>query len=202
MSHRITRLILPLLSVLLIVPLNVAQTGNQQTQPVRKKFTVIGYYTSPARCHPVMVTSVSIGANPPEVLTAQAAIKNFSSKPITAVKLKWQVYRWDVAMNRRRASCDGNGETAEVFLSGVTPLIPVGRLAENETCNIISAYPSIAPPNVSRTVQVERPIIWWDDVKSLTFDGTRGTFKDDYATLVFVSEVHFEDGTEWTGGIK
>jgi len=54
----------------------------------------------------------------------------------------------------------------------------------------------------TRTVFVERPIIRWDEVKSLTSDGTRGSFKDDYAAIIYVSEIHFADGTEWKGEIK
>jgi hypothetical protein len=201
MSFR-TAIVSSLLLMTLATQLNLGQVGAQETQIAKKKFTVIGYYTAPTRCHPVMVTSVSIGANPAEVLTSQAGIESFSAKPITAVKLKWEIYRMDVAMKKRRAGCEGTGEPAEVFLSGETPLIPVGRLAEKEICNIISPYPSITPPKVTRTVMVERAIIMWDEVKSLTTDGTRNTFKDNYAALVFVSEVHFEDGTTWTGEIK
>jgi hypothetical protein len=202
MNHRIGRSAFTLMMLLMLTSqLNLGQIGAQEAQSSKKRFSVVGYYPWPVACHPVLVRAVSIGAKPPEVLTAQVTIQSFSATPVTAVKLRWNVYRWDVAMKKRRSGCDGSAEPAETFLSGTTPLIWLGQLAQKETCNI-STYPLFIRSPATKTVFVEQPIIAWDQVKPLTFDGTRSTFKDDYAALIYVSEIHFEDGTKWTGEIK
>lgn len=202
MNPRIRRLAFALMMLLtLTLQVNLAQVGVQEDQSSRKQFTALGYYPLPVPCHPVQVRAVSIGNKPPEVLTAQVTIVSFSAKPITAVKLAWNVYGLNVAMKKRRAACDANPEPAEIFLSGTTPLIQLGRLAQKETCNI-GTYPLLINSPATKTAFVEQPIIAWDQVKPLTFDGTRNTFKDNYAALVYVSEIQFEDGTQWTGGIK
>lgn len=202
MNHKIGSLAFALMMLFtLSLQVNLGQVGVQEAQSSKKHFTVLGYYPSPIPCHPVQVRAVSIGNKPPEVLTAQVTIVSFSAKPITAVKLAWSVYRLDVAMKKRRSACDVYPEPAETFLSGTTPLIHLAQLAQKETCHI-STYPLLINSPATKTAFVEQPIIAWDQVKSLTLDGTRNTFKDDYAVLVYVSEIHFEDGTQWTGGIK
>jgi hypothetical protein len=202
MNHRIGRSAFTLMMLLMLTSqLNLGQIGAQEAQSSKKRFSVMGYYPWPVACHPVLVRAVSIGTKPPEVLTAQVTIQSFSATPITAVKLGWNVYRWDVAMKKRRSGCDSSPEPAEIFLSGMTPLIWLGQLAQKETCNI-STYPLFIKSPATKTVFVEQPIIAWDQVKPLTFDGSRNTFKDDYAALMYVSEIHFEDGTKWTGEIK
>ena len=202
MNHRLRRSAFTLMMLFtLISQSNPNQIRAQESQSTKKKFSVVGYYPSPVACHPVQVTAVSIGARPPEVLTAQVTIESFSATPVTAVKLGWTVYRWDVAMKKRRSGCDVSPEPAETFLSGTTPLISLGQLAQQETCNI-STYPLLIESPATKTVFVDQPIIAWDQVKPLTFDGTRTTFKDDYAAIMYVSEVHFADGTKWTGEIK
>jgi len=202
MNHKIGRLaVAQMMLFTLSLQVNLGQMGVQEAQSSKKHFTALGYYPSPVPCHPVQVRAVSIGNKPPEVLTAQVTIVSFSAKPVTAVKLAWNVYRLDVAMKKRRSACDVNPEPAETFLSGTTPLIHLPQLAQKETCNI-STYPLLINSPATKTAFVEQPIIAWDQVKSLTFDGTRNTFKDDYAALVYVSELHFEDGTQWAGGIK
>jgi hypothetical protein len=202
MSHRIGRSAFSLTILLILTAqLNPGQIGVQEAQSPKKKFSVVGYYPSPVACHPVLVKAVSIGAKPPEVLTAQVTIVSFSAKPVTAVKLRWDVYRWDVAMKKRRSGCDGSSEAAEIFLTGTTPLIQLGQLAQNETCNI-STYPLLIASPATKTIFVEQPIIAWSEVKPLTSDGTRNTFKDDYAAVIYVSEIQFEDGTKWIGEIK
>jgi hypothetical protein len=89
----------------------------------------------------------------------------------------------------------GELTNAKVLLSGTTPLIQVGQLSEKETCRITTGGPIATAGPVTRTVLIDRPIIAWDEVKSLTIDGTRETLKDNYAGVVYVSELHFEDGT-------
>lgn len=202
MNHRLGRSAFTLMILLtLIWQLNLGQIKAQEAQLSKKKFTVVGYYPSPVACHPVQVRAVSIGAQPPEVLTAQVTIMSFSAKPVIAVKLRWDVYRFDLAMKTRRSGCDGSTGSDEIFLSGTTPLIHLGQLAEKETCNI-GTNPLLIKSPATKTVFVERPIIMWDEVKSLTSDGTRNTFKADYAAVIYVSEIHFADGTQWTGEMK
>jgi hypothetical protein len=187
--------------LLVTAELGLGQIGDQEVQSSKKKFSVVGYYPGPDSCHPVQVKAVSTGANPPDVLTAQVTVVSFSAKPVAAVKLRWEVYRWHVAMKKRRSSCDSSSEAGETFLSGTTPLIQLGQLAQKETCNI-STYPLFISSPATKTVFVEEPIISWGEVKPLTFDGTRNTFRDDYAAVIYVSEILFEDGTTWTGKIK
>jgi len=202
MNHRIGRSAFALIMLLtLTVQLNVGQAGVQEPQPSKKKFTVTGYYPYPVPCHPALVTAVSIGSQPPEVLTAQVTIKSHSAKPIIAVKLSWDVYKWDVAMKKRKAGCDESTSAAETFLSGTSPLVNLGQLAQNETCHI-STNPLVIKSPATKTAFVAEPIIKWDEVKSLTADGKRGSFKDDYAAVIYVSEIHFADGSHWTGAIK
>jgi hypothetical protein len=203
MNHRIGRSALTLMMLLtLTVQLNLGQVGVQEPQPARKKFSVVGYSPHPVPCHPVQVKATTIGTQPPEVLTAQVTIQSYSEKPIIAVKLSWNVYEFDVAMKKRfNGGCDGNTPAAEIFLSGTTPLISLGQLAKNETCHI-STNPLVIKSPATKTAFVAEPIIKWDEVKSLTWDGTRGSFKDDYGTLIYVSEIHYADGSQWTGTIK
>ncbi len=202
MNHKIRTSAFSLMMLLMLTAqLNPGQIGVLEAQSSKKKFSVLGYYPWPVACHPVLVKAVSIGATPPEVLTAQVTLISFSAKQVAAVKLRWDVYRWDLATKKRRAGCDRGSEAAEIFLSGTTPLIQLGRLAEKETCNI-STYPLFINSPATKTVFIDRPIIAWDEVKPLTFDGTRNTFKDDYAALIYVSEIQFEDGTTWTGETK
>lgn len=203
MNHRIARSAYLLMTLLmLIAQLSLAQVGVQEHQPARKKFSVVGYNPYPVPCHPVLVKATTIGTKPPEVLTAQVTIQSYSEKPIIAVKLSWNVYKFDVAMQKRsKGGCDGSTPAAEIFLSGTTPLIHLGLLAQNETCHI-STNPLVINSPATKTAFVAEPIIKWDEVKSLTSDGTRSSFKDDYGAVIYVSEIHYADGSQWTGAIK
>jgi hypothetical protein len=168
-------------------------------EPTKKRFTVVPY-KGPTPCHPVEVKAASIGTEPPEIVTAQVNIESFSTKPVTAVKLAWNVYRMNPGLRKRVSGCEDNPRAAESFLSGSTPLIQV-QLLEKETVNIgINPMPYKYP--ATKTVFVDQPIVAWDAVKSLTTDGTRDTFKEDYALVMYISEIHFADGTKWTGEIK
>lgn len=202
MNHRILGSAFTLMMLLTLgLQANLAQGGLQVDDSTRKKkFTVVPY-KGPVACHPVEVKAASIGAEPAEVLTAQVNIESFSAKPVTAVKLAWNVYRMNAGLRKRSSGCDDNPKSAETFLSGSTPLIQLGQLAEKETVNIgINPMPYKYP--ATKTVFVEQPIVAWHEVKVLTSDGTRDTFKDDYALVMYISEIHFADGTRWTGEIK
>lgn len=201
MKHRIVGSAFTLMMLLTFGwQVGLGQGSGIAPEAAKKKFTVLPY-KGPVACHPVEVKAASIGAEPAEVLTAQVNIESFSAKPVTAVKLAWNVYRMNAGMRKRISGCDENPRPAETFLSGSTPLIQLGQLAEKETVNIgINPMPYKYP--ATKTVFVEQPIIAWDEVKSLTSDGTRDTFKDHYALVMYISEIHFADGTKWTGEIK
>lgn len=187
--------------IMFIVQLDVALSAVGSDQSSNKKFTAIGHYTGPGGCHPVQVTAASVGSRPPEVLTGQVTITSFSDKPVAAIKLTWEVYRWDVAMKKRRSNCDVGSEGVETVLSGSTDIIQLGQFARNETCNI-STYPLPIDNPATKTVFIDQPIIAWDQVKPLTLDGTRRTFKEDFAAVIYVSEIQFADGSRWTGTLK
>ena len=143
----------------------------------------------------------SIGAFPPEVLTSQVVIESFTEKLVMGVKLRWDVYNRAVARKKTLSSCDATPEPADIYLSGITPLIQVGHFANGEVYNITSIR-GMTFPLATKNILLDRPIIGWDEVKGLTLDGTRATFKRDYAAIIYVAEIQFEDGTKWEGTVK
>ena len=180
--------------------------SQENPQSSKKGFlTVLPYYHSRIRsrigCHPVEVRVASIGAIPPDVLTSQVVIESFSEKAVTGVKLRWEVYDRAVARKKTLSSCDVVPEPADIYLSGTTPLIQVGHFVNGEVYNITS-LPRMTFPLATNNIVLDRPIIGWDEVKSLTLDGTRATLKGDYAAIIYVSEIQFEDGTSWEGTVK
>jgi hypothetical protein len=203
MKHRIVGSAFTLTMLLtLSMQASLGQDGGMRVDRSisKRQFTVVPY-KGPVPCHPVEVKAASIGTEPLEVVTAQVNIESFSAKPVTAVKLAWNVYKMNAGLRKRVSGCEENPKAAETLLSGSTPLIQVGQLAEKETLNIgINPMPYNYP--ATKTVFVEQPIVAWDAVKSLTNDGTRDTFKEDYALVMYISEIHFADGTKWTGEIK
>lgn len=172
--------------------------GNARRQASKNSFTIVPYYQSQGTCHPAEVKAVIIGAEPPAVLSSGVTVESFSAKEITALKLTWKVYPREEGFRRRRGPCQSVTDD-KVLLSGTTSLIQLGHFYEKETCNITSGQP-VFVGRAAKTVFTDQPIIAWDEVKSLTFDGTRNTFKDDYA-VIYVSEIHFADGTIWEGKI-
>jgi hypothetical protein len=179
----------------------------QENPQTSKKgfFTVLPYYHSRNHprigCHPVEVRVASIGAFPPEVLTSQVVIESFSEKPVTGVKLRWDVYNLAVARQKTLFSCNATPEAADIYLSGITPLIQVGHFANGEVYNITSIQ-GMTFPLATNNIILNRPIIGWDEVKGLTLDGTRATFKGNYAVIIYVSEIQFEDGTRWEATVR
>jgi hypothetical protein len=161
----------------------------------------VPYYHPPAGCYPVEVKFVFLGGQPQHVLLAQVTIESFSAKPVSAVKLGWNVYKRDVGNRISLSPCDVTSDAAEVLLSGISPLIEVGALLQNETVNI-GTNPLKIPMPATKTFFVDQPLIVWDEVKSLTDDGTPKTLKDDYIFLLYVSEITFNDGTKWEGKVK
>jgi hypothetical protein len=145
-----------------------------------------------------------MGSVNPAILTSMITIKSFSEKPVKALKVTWDIYQWDTGMKKRRAACDAATEPAEVFLSGTTPLIEVGRLLKGEHYTIsLNPQEMWSAQQVNKVVLVDWPIVGWDELKPLSRDGkTRGNFKDDYSGIIYVSEIHFEDGTRWEAEMK
>jgi len=167
----------------------------------KKRIAFVPYYHPRAACHPVEVKVVSLGGQPQHVLLAQVTIESFSDTPVSAVKLGWNVYKRDVGVRKSLSPCDVTSDAAEVLLSGISPLIELGALLQNETVNI-GTNPLKIPMPATKTFFVDQPFIVWDQVKSLTDDGTPKTFKDDYTVLLYVSEVTFIDGSKWQGKVK
>lgn len=194
------------LLILLTLPLqsNSGQILEQENQlPAKSGLVMVPYHAPPTGCHPVAVKAVSIGAQPPEWLTSQVIIESLSDKPIVAVKLRWDIYGRAVGLKKARSSCDALPDAAEIYLSGTTSLIRVERLVKGERYDISTNSQRVRTPfPVAKTIFVAEPIIAWDEVKELTLDGTRDTFKGDYAAVMYVSEVHYEEGTKWEGGVK
>ena len=200
MKHR--TLVLLVMSALSL-PIVLAQSLTQQSETLSKRKFTIAPYVRTGGCHPVEVKSNSMGSVNPAILTSMITIKSFSEKPVRALKVRWDIYQWDIGMKKRRAACDAAAEPAEIFLSGTTPLIEVGRLLKGELYTI-SNHPQEMPSPwpVNKVVLVDYPIIGWDELKPLSIDGTRRALKDDYSGIVYVSEIHFEDGTRWEAEMK
>jgi hypothetical protein len=151
---------------------------------VRQRFNVVPAYR---RCEPAEVKFVSTGHQPKEAILAQVTIENRSNKVIGAVKLGWRVYGDQEGMKISLSSCAAPAPSAEVFLSGTTPLIQLEALGPKETSHI-AIYP-MPIPMPGKTVFVDRAFISVDDLTSLT--------ANKYTAVVFVSEIHYADGTRW-----
>ena len=204
MKHRTATFSLTLLVIsALSLQIDFAQSLTQQTETSVIKRIAMVQYLRKENCHPVEVKAISVGTVPPEVYTSLISIKSFSDKPVTALKVRWDVYKSDIGMKKRVAACDAAPEPAEIFLSGTTPLIEVGRLLKGEIYNISSdPLRGHAPFPANKVIFVEWPIIAWEDLKFLSKDGSRGNLKDDYIGIVYVAEIHFEDGTRWEAETK
>ena len=159
--------------------------GQESSLSVRQRFNVVPAYR---RCEPAEVKFVSTGHQPKEAVLAQVTIENRSDKVIAAVKLGWRVYGEKEGMRISLSSCAAPAPSAEVFLSGTTPLIQLEALSPKETSHI-AIYPLPVPIPADKTVFVDRAFISVDDVTSLT--------ANKYTAVVFVSEIHYADGTRW-----
>jgi hypothetical protein len=169
--------------------LNQNLKAQQPTPSVRQRFVIVA---ASQRCQPASVKSVAFGKQPPDALLAQATVENGSDKVITAVKLGWKVYSYAEGPIGQLAFCDPQTAAAEVFLSGATPLIQLEALASKET-GTISISPLVAPTRATKTVFVDHPLLTADDVKSLPLDNSTPK----YEVVMFVSEIHYADGTTW-----
>ena len=159
--------------------------GQESSLSVRQRFNVVPAYR---RCEPAEVKFVSMGHQPKEAILAQVTIENRSDKVIAAVKLEWRVYGDKEGMRISTSSCAAPAPSAEVLLSGTTPLIQLEALEPKETSHI-AIDPLPVPIPADKTVFVDRAFISVDDIKSLT--------ANKYTAVVFVSEIHYADGTRW-----
>ena len=159
--------------------------GQESSFSIRQRFGVIPAYRG---CDPAEVKLVLFGRQPKEAVLAQVTIENRSDKVISAVKLGWKVYDEQEGRRIGLSSCAAPAPSAEAFLSRTTPLIQLEALSPKETSNI-GIDPLPLPKSATKTVFVDRAFISVDDVKALT--GNR------YTVVVFVSEIHYADGTKW-----
>lgn len=168
-----------------------AEAQQQPAVSVRQRFVVV---PANQRCQPAAVKTVSFGRQPADALLAQVTIENRSNKAIADVKLGWRVYNFPEGTHVSLAFCDTQRPSAEVFLSGVTPVIQLEGLAPNET-GTISINPLVVPSTATKIVFIDHPLLTAEDVKSLPLDSPTPIVK--YAVVMFVSEIHYADGTAW-----
>jgi hypothetical protein len=167
----------------------------QQTQPsVRQRFVIVA---AAQRCQPAVIKSVSFGKQPPDTLLAQVTVENLSDRVMTAVKLGWKVYPYPEGTKISLSYCDAKPASAEVFLSGITPLIQLEALSPKGTSNI-STNPLVIPTPATKTVFVNHPLLTAEDVKSLPLDDPTPRIK--YTMVMYVSEIRYDDGTTWESG--
>lgn len=159
--------------------------GQESSLSIRQRFRVVPAYR---RCEPAEVKFVSTGHQPKEAILAQVTIENRSDKVIAAVKLGWRVYGDQEGIKISISSCTAPVPPAEVFWSGTTQLIQLEALGPKETSHI-AINPLPVPIPADKTVFVDRAFISVDDIQFLT--------ANKYTAVVFVSEIHYADGTRW-----
>lgn len=118
------------------------------------------------------------------IFIKQVGIKNSSGRAVTAVKLSWYFYRWE--------------EPDEILQTGQTPLIELGRIDNNEKCDIGIIPLDVLPGRFAGAKQciIDSPILTYAMIEEVM---KKGKFSDREVVEVVVSEVHFEDGTIWEG---
>ena len=183
--NRKTRALALVFSTLALCSGSPKNARGQEPLSVRQRFSAVPAYR---RCEPAEVKFVSMGRQPKDALVAQVTIENRSDKVITAVRLGWKVYAEQEGVKISTSSCAAPPPSAEVFTSGTTPLIQLETLGPKETSHI-AINPLPLPMPATKTVFVDRAIISVDDIKSLAINR--------YAAVVFVSEIHYGDGTRW-----
>jgi len=204
MNFQIKRATLVLFAFLTLVA--QSSMGQEPARDASKQpqngITILAYARPPNSHDPVEVKMVSTGSEPKGSVIPLATIESFSAKPIAAVRLGWNAYRKREGIKKALLRPLAAGENAEVFASGITPLITIGSLAEKEVCEISADSLRRHTAGAAKTVLVNQAIVSMDDIKSLRGAPMVHVFNVDYAIVVYVSEVHFADGTEWKGTIK
>lgn len=186
----VTRLALVFAASFLFTGLTPAQ---ESAGSIRQRFLLMPSYRP---CQPAQVRTFSLGRQPLEAILAQVTVENLSAKEIIAVKLGWNVYSPKDGLPVATSTCSAQQPAAEIFLSGETPLIQLEALAPKET-STIGIRPLPAPSEVKKIAFIERPLITVDDVRSLPANGLAKPLQPEYAIVIFVSEIHFSDGTFW-----
>jgi hypothetical protein len=165
--------------------------AQQRPLTIRQRFTVV---PANQRCQPAALKFVSFGRQPADALVAQVTVASRSVKTITAIKLGWKIYDEANRAKMQMGFCDAQPPEAKTYLSGTTALIQLEALAANETINV-SINPLVIPTPATKTVFIDQPLLTADDVKSLPLDGPPPIIK--YSVVMFVSEIHYSDGTTW-----
>lgn len=183
-----------LLVLLLAVAFNLSPDRNlkaqQRPMTIRQRFTIV---PANQRCQPASL-SLSFGYQPDDALLAEVTVENRSDKTLTAVKLGWKVYDAVNGTKMQIGFCDAQPPDAEILLSGSTQLIELEALASKETATV-SIAPLVVGIPATKTIFIEHPLLTANDVKSLPLTDPTPGFK--YAVVVFVSEIHYADGTTW-----
>lgn len=169
----------------------------QELHPsIRQKF---GFLPAYRECHPAEVKGFAFGNQALEVLLAQIFVRNRSNKIVTAVKVGWTVYEYIDGVKMAGSACDAVPKSAPGLLSGTTQLIKLGSLGPTETINLGTNPLMIQHPE-NRTIFVDRPFVTAEDLKSLMLNERRKAEK--YMVIIYVSEIHYEDGTTWAAEIN
>lgn len=184
-----------LLVLLLAVAFNLSPDRNLKAQQrpltIRQRFTIV---PANQRCQPASLKYISFGEQPDDALVAEVTVENRSDKTLTAVKLGWKVYDEINGTKMQIGFCDAQPPDAEMLLSGFTQLIELEALASKETATV-SIAPLVVGVPATKRIFIEHPLLTANDVKSLPLtDPTRVTI---YAVVMFVSEIHYADGTTW-----
>jgi hypothetical protein len=180
-----------LIAAVFLPGLHLDAQAQQSAASVRRRFVIV---PANQRCQPTTIKMLSFGQQPPDALLAQVMIENRSEKALAEVKLGWRVYNYPEGTKVSLAFCDPPPNSAEVFLSGATELIKIEGLAPNET-GTISIKPLPVPTTATKTIYIERALLTTEDVKSLPLDDPTPVIK--YVVVMFVSEIHYADGTVW-----
>jgi hypothetical protein len=169
--------------------------ASQKPQPsIRQKFLFLPAYRE---CRPAEVTGFALGNQPLDVLLAQVYVRNRSPKIIAALKVGWTVYEYKYGIEVASSACVTEPQAASALESGSSELIVLGSLAPAETINL-GTSPLVIPTPKNRTIFVDHPFVTADDVKSLLTEEREKAQK--YMIVIYVSEIHYADGTIWTGG--
>jgi hypothetical protein len=185
------------LILLLLILASLAPNSNAQATPATVRERVVIFLAS-RPCDPAQVRMFSLGLQPVDAVLAQVAVENRSQKTITAVKLRWHVYDERNGHNLSLASCTVDFPIPQSLLTGTTEAIQLPALNPRHTYTIgINQLP--VPSTQNDAVFVNRPFVTVDDLRSLITNTEGPAVK--YALVIFVAEIQYKDGTNWTGGI-
>ena len=187
------RCVLTLLVVSVVLWSAFSPSAAQELQAsIRQKFLFLPAYRE---CRPAEVTGFAFGNQPLEVLLAQVYVRNRSDKIITAVRVGWTAYDHAYGVQVAGSACEEIPIAALARLSGSSDLIELGSLASKETITL-GTKPLMIEKPANKTIFVDRAFVTAENVKSLIPEDDRNAEK--FMLLIYISEVHYEDGTTWT----